>query len=433
MISAHFHIFVVVYVHIYYAVLLHLSSCITTTALWTVSQFGIIGLHRTTSIHNVQLLLLMALDSVHASNGPTNEPTTEPTAEPTISFEWILETEETFYSSVFDETVDILDLNDTDTNESLSTSNEPTSEATNEPSDIPTNGPHDIPTDDPTHDPTSNPTSFSIDDATISIPSHFASDSSPNDDISWYNSYGALYYRILYHTVQYILSSPITLEVSSTQNDGSITQNLPIHIQDGFVILENHHNVSNGYFSSDVVISGVEHADNPDANTYCIIGAVNASDYRFDGGYFWMKLIYRYNDGTHDILEWTQTSWITENEITGADLFGVDEDENVIAGQRFRGLGISAHHTLAYLDGSGDQPWCYHAVASISNPVTQGLQGGIPAHNGHYAYSSTLMIKKPGILKQNDPAVTNMTCSPCTCCVVQLIKLTTRSFWQTLP
>ena len=203
--------------------------------------------------------------------------------------------------------------------------------------------------------------------------------------------------------MQYILSSPITVEVSSIQNDGSITQNVPTHIQDGFVILENHRNVSNGYFSSDVVISGVENADDPDANTYCIIGAVNASDYRFDGGYFWMKLIYRYNDGTQDILEWTQTSWITKNEITGADLFGVDEDETAIVGKRFRGLGISAHDKLAYLDGSGDQSWCYHAVASISNPVTQGLQGGIPAHNGHFAYSSTLMIKKPGISKLNDP------------------------------
>ena len=56
-------------------------------------------------------------------------------------------------------------------------------------------------------------------------------------------------------------------------------------------------------FSSDVITTGIENADNPDANTYCIIGAVDPDDYLFDGGYYSLKLIYKYEDDDNDTLE----------------------------------------------------------------------------------------------------------------------------------
>ena len=172
------------------------------------------------------------------------------------------------------------------------------------------------------------------------------------------------------------------------------TGNPTVQNDDGFVLLENHQNVADGYFSSDVLVSGVENAADPSANTYSIIGSVDSADYQFEDGYYWLKLIYRYIDGTTDTLEWTQTSWITADEITGADLFGVDEDDDLSDGQQFRGLGQSTYGDYTYLDGSGgSHNYWYHAVAS-----TMAWNGGIPGHNGKNAYSSSLWIRIPGIL-----------------------------------
>lgn len=60
-------------------------------------------------------------------------------------------------------------------------------------------------------------------------------------------------------------------------------------------------------FSNDnitrVIPTGIENADNPDANTYCIIGAVDPNDYLFDGGYYSLKLIYKYEAYDNDTLE----------------------------------------------------------------------------------------------------------------------------------
>ena len=171
------------------------------------------------------------------------------------------------------------------------------------------------------------------------------------------------------------------------------TANPTVINEDGFVLLENHENVADGYFSSDVVSSGVENAADPSANTYCIIGSVDPADYQFEGGYYWLKLIYRYTDGTNDTLEWTQTSWITADNITGADLFGVgEEDDSLIAGQMFHGLALSSS-SKSYLDGTDDHTNWWHAVAS-----TTAHNGGIPGHNKSVAYSSSLWILSPGIL-----------------------------------
>lgn len=68
-----------------------------------------------------------------------------------------------------------------------------------------------------------------------------------------------------------------------------------------YVLIAQHKNVSEGMFSSDVRTTGIENADDPDANTYCIIGLINSSDYLWsERGYYWLKLIYRYDDGTND-------------------------------------------------------------------------------------------------------------------------------------
>ena len=80
---------------------------------------------------------------------------------------------------------------------------------------------------------------------------------------------------------------------------------MPTLANDEWLMLYRHQNSLNGYFSYDVFSTGIENADDPDANTYCIIGQVNASDYLLPRGYYSLRLEYGYNDSTKDILEWT--------------------------------------------------------------------------------------------------------------------------------
>ena len=153
---------------------------------------------------------------------------------------------------------------------------------------------------------------------------------------------------------------------------------------DGFMMIENHENVANGYFASTVRSTGLENEDDPSANTYCIIGALNSADYLFDDGYYSLKLIYRYSDGTNDTLLWTQTSWITEGNITGANLTLIDDDKS--NGYAFYGLGVSSNSN-AYLDGTGSQhSFWYHAVASMS--CTYLFTSAL--HGSHFVHSIPL-------------------------------------------
>jgi len=157
---------------------------------------------------------------------------------------------------------------------------------------------------------------------------------------------------------------------------------------DGFEMIERHRNVADGYFSSGAS-SGIENADNPDANTYCVIGALDSADYLQDGAHYEFKLIYKYSDGSEDVLEWTQTSWLTAGSITGADLSKIVDSEANDDNRRFRGLGRS-NSGPTLLDGNGNVPYWWHAVAS-----NRAHNGGIPAHQSRIAYSSELWVRVP--------------------------------------
>lgn len=150
---------------------------------------------------------------------------------------------------------------------------------------------------------------------------------------------------------QYTLSPTM----DPTTNPTNIpTANPTVQTDDGFVLIERHKDASLGAFNDSVITTGIENAGNPEANTYCIIGGLNPNNYLFDG-YYWLKLIYGYSDGTNHTLEWAQTSWITNDTISGANLFGIPEqDEDLHDGLRFYGLGKSHPTADSYLDGNGN-------------------------------------------------------------------------------
>ena len=178
----------------------------------------------------------------------------------------------------------------------------------------------------------------------------------------------------------------MTTTLSPTKEDGLVKDD------DGFVLIERHRDVANGYFSTDVLSNGLENEDDPSANTYCIIGGLDSSDHLQSDGYYDLKLIYKYSDGTEDVLEWTQSSWLTDSSVVGADLSKISSETVTGDCKVFDGLGLSNNVTLSYLDGNANGDCWYHAVAS-----TTAWSGGIPAHNGKAAYSSSLWIQ-PGIV-----------------------------------
>ena len=177
----------------------------------------------------------------------------------------------------------------------------------------------------------------------------------------------------------------------TTKSNGTLIED-----DDGFVLIERHINVSNGYFSKNVLSTGVENEHNPDANTYCIIGTLDENDYLQSDGYYDLKLIYKYNNGADDVLEWTQTSWLTDHNVTGANLSQIVDRAGHADNARFRGLALSPS-SKTYLDGNGaDVSNWYHAVASTEgySDGTKYIEG-IPAHEWKSAYSSSLWIQ-PG-------------------------------------
>ena len=165
-----------------------------------------------------------------------------------------------------------------------------------------------------------------------------------------------------------------------------------VHSQN-YLLIERHIDVLNGYFSTNILQTGIENENNPNANTYCIIGTLISSRYLIDSTHYQFRLIYQYRNESvsNDTLIWTQTSWITEPVITGADLSEIDElDDNLQ--RRFRGLGLS-NVSKSYLDGNGIETtdW-WHAVASV---IGTAGKDAIPAHIGRFAYSSSLFVLVP--------------------------------------
>eukprot|EP01084_Bolivina_argentea_P224496 379598_1 len=157
------------------------------------------------------------------------------------------------------------------------------------------------------------------------------------------------------------------------------------------------------YFNSDIKTSGNENVDNPDANTYSIIGDIKTKqdDYKINDK-FQFKLVYKYSDETTDTLEWKQASFITEPDIIDADLFGIPTQLYTGANTaRFRGLGLNygGYSGYSYLDGDGGGH--SHFWNSVGEIIA--FYAGIPAFNAKIASTSTLYILKPRTVVNDDP------------------------------
>ena len=154
------------------------------------------------------------------------------------------------------------------------------------------------------------------------------------------------------------------------------------------VLILEHKNVANGLFASSFRDTGIENDGDASANTYSIIGALNAEEWRRADGRFWFEMVYKNNDGSTDTLTWAQESWLTESIIVGADLFGVPKQTVTDSKALFSGLGLSSASGSTYLDGDGGASgWYYNSVGTV-----QIWNNGIPAFNEKIAYGVSLYI-----------------------------------------
>ena len=131
-----------------------------------------------------------------------------------------------------------------------------------------------------------------------------------------------------------------------------------------------HKDVTLGTFALTIIDTGLENENDPTANTYSIIGTFDSNkreSYKNRDGKFKLKLIFKYPDNSKDVLRWTQSSWITNATITGADLSDIPaENENVPNdGYKLYGLSYSSSPN-AYLDGDGGKygGWWFNAVCT---------------------------------------------------------------------
>ena len=157
--------------------------------------------------------------------------------------------------------------------------------------------------------------------------------------------------------------------------------------QEDFILLSRHQNASNGLFAPEVITTGIENELDPSANTFSIIGAIDPSSLLNAEQRYELKLMYKYADGTEDVLRWSQESWITEDSVIGANLSAIEDEYSAEPGQAFRGLSKSSNPN-SYLDGSPTHFNWFHAVASVTLH-----EGGIPGHELKIAYHSELWAR----------------------------------------
>ena len=179
---------------------------------------------------------------------------------------------------------------------------------------------------------------------------------------------------------------------------------------DYYELILSHNYRASSWFGESFGETGVENSDDPNANTYSIIGLFD--DYQRelllhwvpwkDLGFYRFKLVYTNVDASVDTLEWSQVSWLTDSSIRDADLYRVANDSN--ADCRFNGLGKSSMQSLdgsvgVFLDGDGDGNCSNSATVGVfSNRSTSDyidIGRGRPAFSGNFAMVVKLYVLRP--------------------------------------
>jgi hypothetical protein len=149
-----------------------------------------------------------------------------------------------------------------------------------------------------------------------------------------------------------------------------------------YQLILRHKNVLDGVFDKSFVSTGLENENDPDANTYSIIGSLVPANYLSADNKYQLKMVYYNIDAarasTHTLI-WRQSSWITSSTkpAAGYEALSVAAQPHLASTQRFGGLHKSAYSSRVYLDG---------AVGGNNYRNSAGLvwQKGDPDNNYHW-------------------------------------------------
>ena len=162
------------------------------------------------------------------------------------------------------------------------------------------------------------------------------------------------------------------------------------------LILE-HKDTASGYFSTSIRTTGLENEDDPTANTYSIIGNLNATEYLDNNGDYLFKMIY-YNDDDaisdgnpeNYTLIWKQSTWLTETGVQGYQGISIPTLTVPRAARSFYfvGLSLSSYSSYVYLDGIPAGISSYRNSAGYFGTSSDN----IPAYNHAFATGQQLFI-----------------------------------------
>ena len=131
----------------------------------------------------------------------------------------------------------------------------------------------------------------------------------------------------------------------------------------------------------------LQNEDNPEANTFTNIGALDWSDERYrEGGKYHFKAVWTSSTGAEQVVEWKQTSTPMESSPTGFEPMQVfDASRSNCA--KLAGIGASGQ-TQCLVDGNGaDDCWwnCFGAIDFLGG-------NNIPAHDRQKKKQSALYL-----------------------------------------
>jgi len=132
--------------------------------------------------------------------------------------------------------------------------------------------------------------------------------------------------------------------------------------------------ISQALFDDSARETFLQNTDDPSAFAYMVIGNLDAMDASLHfNGFYRFKLFY----GPAVMLEWEQSSWLTEPVITGFRCIAPADcgPSTLSPGLRFKGLGRS-QSGWSVLDGNGAEQWPFNSVGTL-----RMLGGGIPGWN----------------------------------------------------
>jgi len=162
-----------------------------------------------------------------------------------------------------------------------------------------------------------------------------------------------------------------------------------------------HQDMSGGFFDQSARQFFLYNENDNTDTKFMNVGNLNRQDYLVDGK-FHFRLVYTDviqahaacnvdgpPSGTQE-AEWTQTSWLTENTVTGFEVISPSNlaEGNGESGCAFAGLAPSSSSN-SVLDGSHDHTWWFASVGA-----TTAWEGGIPSLFGGVAQSVTLYVQR---------------------------------------